>query len=347
MKALFLAGGKGTRLRPLTDHLPKPMVPVMGRPLLERNIEALRSCGAEEAVLSTCYRAEDIERHFERSGDCGIKLSYVSEDIPLGTGGAIKNCRDYFDDTFLIFNSDIVSNIDLSDLIRFHRKKGADVTIAATRVTNPSNYGVIEYDEFGFATSFTEKPKPGEEKSDFINAGIYVFEPKVLDLIPSDRVVSVEKETFPKLLKNGYKIAVYRGGTYWIDIGTPEKYMQVHRDIFSGLCRVPENDFGRNGVYGAGGAEIHGTARIVGPVWFGKNVRIGANVTVGPNVVLGNEFESGRGCVIRNSILWNNVAVGSGVSIIKSVITAGCRMGSGIQCANTVYSQESKRSVVI
>ena len=347
MKALFLAGGRGTRLRPLTDHLPKPMVPVMGRPLLERSIEALGGCGAKEAVLSTCYRADDIERHFERGGDCGIRLSYVSEDIPLGTGGAIKNCRNYFDDTFLIFNSDIVSDIDLSDLLRFHRQKQADVTIAATRVANPSNYGVIEYDEFGFATTFTEKPKPGEAKSDFINAGIYVFEPKVLDLIPSDRIVSIEKDTFPKLLRNGYKIAVYRGGTYWIDIGTPEKYMQVHRDIFGGRCPVAENDFRRNGIYGAGGAEIHSTARIIGPVWFGKNVRIGANVTVGPNVVLSNGFESGRGCVIRDSILWNDVSIGSGVSIIKSVITKGCRIASGIQCVNTVYSQESKRPFVI
>lgn len=346
MKALFLAGGKGTRLRPLTDHLPKPMVPVMGRPLLERNVEALKNCGVDEVVLSTCYRADDIEKHFSNR-NCGVKLRYVCEDIPLGTGGAIKNCRDYFDDTFLIFNSDIVCNIDLNDLIRFHRKKHADVTIAATRVENPSNYGVIETDDFGFATTFTEKPKPGEEKSDFINAGVYIFEPKVLDLIASNRVVSVEKETFPALLKSGYRIAVYRGGSYWIDIGTPEKYMQVHRDIFSGLCCVPENDFLQNHIYGAEGAQIHGTARIVGPVWFGRNVRIGANVTVGPNVVLGDGFESGRGCVIRNSILWNGVSVGSGVSIIKSVITSGCHMPSGIQCVNTVYSQESKRPFVI
>ena len=347
MKALFLAGGMGTRLRPLTDHLPKPMVPVMGRPLLERSIEEIRGCGADEAVLSTCYRADYIENYFAKNGNYGVKLRYVCEDIPLGTGGAIRNCRDFFDGTFLIFNSDILSNIDLNDLLRFHKEKRADVTIAATRVSNPSSYGVIEYDEFGFATTFTEKPKPGEAKSDFINAGIYVFEPNVLDLIPSDRVVSVEKETFPLLLKKGYKIAVYRGGTYWIDIGTPEKYMQVHRDIFAGMCRVSENDFNRGRIYGVERAQIHNTARLIGPLWLGKNVRIGANVTVGPNVVLGSGFESGRGCVISDSILWNDVSVGSGVSISKSVVASGCRIGSGIQCANTIYSHESKRPFVI
>lgn len=348
MKALFLAGGKGTRLRPLTDHLPKPMVPMMGRPLLERSIEELgKNCGVREAVLSTCYRADYIENYFSRHSDYGVKLHYVCEDIPLGTGGAIKNCEKYFDDTFLIFNSDILSNIDLNDLLRFHKQKQADVTIAATRVTNPSSYGVIEYDEFGFATTFTEKPKPGEEKSDFINAGIYVFEPRVFETIASDRVVSIEKETFPFLLKNGYKIAVYRGGSYWIDIGTPEKYMQAHRDIFHGLCRVSENDFMRSRTYGVNHAQIHSTAKIIGPVWFGRNVRIGANVTVGPNVVLGDGFESGRGCVVSDSILWNQVEIGSGVSISKSVVTMGCRITSGIQCANTIYSQESKRPLVI
>ncbi|XOQ44615.1 MAG: UTP--glucose-1-phosphate uridylyltransferase [Clostridium sp.] len=346
MKALFLAGGKGTRLRPLTNHLPKPMVPVMGRPLLERNIDAVKNCGTDEVVFSTCYRAEDIERHFSRN-DFGVKIQYVCEDIPLGTGGAIKNCEKYFDDTFLIFNSDIVSDIDLSDLVRFHKQKQADVTIAVTRVPNPSNYGVIEYDEFGFATTFTEKPKPGEAKSDFINAGIYVFEPKVLDRIPANRVVSVEKETFPTLLKEGYKIAVYHGGSYWIDIGTPEKYAQVHGDIFSGLCKLPENNFFQNQVFGMENVQLHKTAKIIGPVWFGENVRIGANVTIGPNVVVGNGFESGRGCTISNSIIWDNVSIGSGVRISKSVITSGCHIGSGIQLANTIYSQESKRHIAI
>ena len=342
MKALFLAGGMGTRLRPLTNHLPKPMVPIMGVPLLERNICELKRCGIDEIIVSTCYQAECIEQHFGPDCRSGMKIHCICEEKPLGTGGAIRNCRKYFDGTFLVFNSDILSNIDLKSLVAFHRQKKADVTIAAIEVKDPSHYGVIEYDREESVVSFTEKPKPGEEKSHFINAGIYVFEPLVLDRIPEDQVVSVERDTFPLLLKNGFRISVYRGGGYWIDIGTPQKYMQAHRDIFEGTCSVSENDFRSDKVFGLENAELDPTAKITGPVWFGRGVRIGANAVIGPNVVIGDGFQAGRGFEIRNSVIWNNVSAGSGVGIDHSVVTSGCRMGSGIQCANTIYSPESK-----
>ncbi|NLG93480.1 MAG: nucleotidyltransferase family protein, partial [Clostridiales bacterium] len=177
MKALFLVGGLGTRLRPLTDRMPKPMVPVMGRPLLERNMEALKLHGIHEIVLSTCYRPEVIEQYFGNGSDFGLKIHYVCEESPLGTGGAIKNCEEYFDDTFLVFNADILSNINYSEMLRYHKRKKADVTIAVTQVENPSAYGVIEYDEDGYAYLFKEKPAPHEVVSHFINAGVYVFEP--------------------------------------------------------------------------------------------------------------------------------------------------------------------------
>lgn len=342
MKALFLAGGMGTRLKPLTDHLPKPMVPIMGIPLLDRTIEELKSCGVDEIVLSTCYRADCIESHFAPEGKLGMKINCVCEEAPLGTGGAIRNCRKYFGDTFFVFNSDILSNINLKKLIAFHRAKEASVTISATQVDDPSAYGVIGYNKEDMAVSFTEKPKPGEEKSNFINAGIYVFEPDVLDYIPGGKPVSVEKDTFPLLLKKGVRIAVYRGNSYWIDIGTPKKYMQAHKDIFDGRCSVRENNFASSKIYGAVGADIHPSAKISGPVWLGKNVHIGANACIGPNVVIGDGFQGGRGCVIRNSVIWDGVSTGSGVGIDHSVVTSDCRLGSGVQCSDTVYSQESK-----
>lgn len=342
MKALFLAGGMGTRLRPLTNHLPKPMVPIMGVPLLERNICELKQCGISEIIVSTCYQAQCIEQHFAPDCRNGLKIHCVCEEKPLGTGGAIKNCQKYFDETFLVFNSDILSNIDLKALIKFHQQKKADVTIAAIEVEDTSNYGVIEYDPDETIVSFTEKPKPGEEKSHFINAGIYVFEPRVLDLIPEGQNVSVERDTFPLLLKNGFRMSVYRGSGYWIDIGTPQKYMQAHQDIFDGVCAVSENDFRNDKVFGIENAELDPTAKINGPVWFGKNVHIGANAVIGPNVVIGDGFEAGRGFEIRNSVVWNNVSAGSGVGIDHSVVTSGCRMGSGVQCTNTIYSPESK-----
>lgn len=347
MKALFLAGGRGTRLKPLTDHLPKPMVPIMGRPLLERSISELERCGTNEIVLSTCYREDRIKKHFTGNDGLKAKINYVSEDIPLGTGGAIKNCQKYFDDTFLIFNSDILMNIDCNDMVKYHREKHADVTIAATYVPNPSSYGVIEYDSNGYAVTFTEKPKPGEERSNYINAGVYVFNPDVLELIPSGRVVSVEKEIFPKILEKGLKIAVYRKDSYWLDIGTPEKYMKAHRDIFDGHCQIAENDFTKNDIYGFSNVKMHETTKVIGPVWFGKNVRLGANVTVGPNAVIGSGFQTGRGCNIRDSIVWDDVSIGSGVNIVNSIVTSGCNIGTGIQCINTVYSHESKRHFAV
>lgn len=342
MKALFLAGGMGTRLKPLTDHLPKPMVPIMGVPLLERNIEELKRCGADGVVLSICYQADRIEKYFSCGKIDGLKIYCVCEDAPLGTGGAIKNCQKYFNETFLIFNSDVLWNIDLKELVEFHRHHGADATIATTHVKDPSSYGVIEADPEGFAKSFVEKPKPGETSSDLINAGIYVFEPTVLDMIPAGKVVSIEKDIFPMLLKNGKKIAVYSKGSYWIDIGTPEKYMQAHKDIFDGKCSAPESEFKGQKVYGLEGAQVHPSAKITGPVWLGKNVRIGANASIGPNVVVGNGFQTGRGCVVKNSVVWNDVSIASGVHLSHSVVTDGCRIGSGIDCTDTIYSQDSK-----
>ena len=187
MKALFLAGGMGSRLKPLTDELPKPMVPIMNKPLLERSMENLRACGFNEIVISTGYMPQYIEQYFGDGRKFGLKIEYVCEDSPMGTGGAIKKTAHLYDDTFIVLNADILCNMDYEELVACHRSKGAAVTIAVTRVSNPGAYGVIEYDEGDYALSFTEKPKAAEIKSDYINAGVYVFEPEVLRSIPEGR----------------------------------------------------------------------------------------------------------------------------------------------------------------
>jgi len=156
VKALFLAGGLGTRLRPITNDLPKPMVPIMGKPLLERNIEKLKSYGIDEVVLSTCYKPHKIDKYFGDGKKFGVKISYITEDKPLGTAGAIKNAEELLSDTFLVFNADILSDIDIANMIRFHKEKGALATIAVTKVDNPSAYGVIEHDDDNFITAFKE-----------------------------------------------------------------------------------------------------------------------------------------------------------------------------------------------
>lgn len=313
----------GTRLRPLTDRLPKPMVPVMGKPLLERNLESLRQHGVDEVVLSTCYKPEAIERYFGDGSALGLKIHYACEDFPLGTGGAIKNCQEYFNDTFFIFNSDILSNINFTEMLRYHKRKRADVTIAVTRVKNPSAYGVIEYDGNGYASSFREKPAPEEVVSHFINAGIYIFEPEVLKRIPAGQAVSVEREIFPGLLRDGRKIAVYQGCSYWLDIGTPEKYIRAHRDSFEEKLRFPETNFRRRAVYGSPNVTISKTAVLRGPVYLGRDVRIGPGAVVGPFAVIGGNSVIGKNAKVSDCILWDGVAVEYGAELSGCIVTDG------------------------
>ena len=179
--------------------------------------------GIDDIVISTGYKSKYIKEYFGDGSKFGLKIEYISEDIPLGTGGAIKKTGHLYDDTFLVFNADIICNMDFADLIKFHKSKSAAITIAVTQVRNPSLYGVIEYDKSGYAVSFSEKPTADEIRSDYINAGVYVFEPEMLKEIPEDRPVSVEREIFPILLQKGHKVAVYKGCSYWMDIGTPRK----------------------------------------------------------------------------------------------------------------------------
>jgi len=319
MKALFLAGGMRTRLRPLTDDLPKPMVPMMVKPLLERNMLKLKDCGVDEVILSTCYKPQKIEEYFGDGTKFGLKINYICEDIPLGTGGAIKNTEEFFNDTFIIFNADILSGINVIDMMKFHKEKCAAVTIAVTQVENPSAYGVIEYNDNLYAQSFTEKPKPSEIKSNYINAGIYIFEPNVLKEIPDSQVVSIEKETFPLLLKKGYPVAVYKSGVYWMDIDTIEKYIQAHQDILSGTCPLPEFKDENQDIFIGENTIIHPSTKIIGPVYIGKDTKIGAHSTIGPNTTIGNNCIVGTNNIIIDSIVWDKINIKNNFTV-SSVI---------------------------
>ncbi|HEY8421859.1 MAG TPA: NDP-sugar synthase [Thermoclostridium sp.] len=345
MKALFLAGGFGNRLRPITNYLPKPMVPVMGKPLLERNIERLKKHCIDEIVLSTCYKPKEIKNYFGDGRRWKVKISYISEDTPLGTAGAIKNAERFFNESFLVFNSDIVSDIDISDMIRFHRERGALATIAATRVDNPSDYGVIEHDEEGFITSFKEKPRRHETNSNLINAGVYIFEPQLLNEIPCGKAVSVEHETFPLLLRKGYKLAVYNRCSYWLDLGTPEKYLKVHRDILEGVFQSEDYDFCRNPQFISNTARINPSATIIGPVYIGNNVEIGAFSVIGPNTVLCDSSSVGIGARIEGSVVWDHVHVGNGASIIDSIVMSNCKVDKEIKKSSIIYAGNLSYSI--
>lgn len=347
MKALFLAGGMGTRLRPLTNSLPKPMVPVMTRPLLERNLLNLKQYGVNEIVISTCYKPYYIEKYFGDGSKHGLNINYVTEDIPLGTGGAIKNAHNYFDNTFIIFNSDILSDISLDKMIAFHKERKADVTIAVTYVENPSMYGVIEYDDKDYVLSFKEKPSPQEITSNYINAGIYIFEPHVLDEIPSDRVVSVERETFPALLQKGYKIAVFKSECYWMDIGTHEKYIQAHKDIFEEKCSISEEHFDKKEGFISQSSKIHPSATIEGPVYIAENAEIGPFAYIGPGTVIGRNCRIGTAARVIGSILWDDVHAESGCVLIDSVISNNCRISRDEEYYNTIYTGDVSKTLAL
>lgn len=347
MKALFLAGGLGTRLKPITNDLPKPMVPIMGKPLLERNIESLKKHDIDEIVLSTCYKPHKIKKYFEDGRKLGVKISYITEDIPLGTAGAIKNAQNFFDDTFMVFNGDILSDINITDMINFHKEKGALATIAVTQVDNPSAYGVIEKDENGFITAFKEKPKPHESSSNLINAGVYIFEPQLLNEIPSGREVSIERETYPLLLQKGYKIAVYNKCSYWLDLGTPGKYLKIHKDILEGIVQIGEYNFNKNYQHISKTAKISSSVKVVGHVYIGENVEIGSNAVIGPNTVLCDNSSVGMGAKVIGSVVWDNVHVGAGATIVNSVVMSNCKVDRNSEEYNSVLTQNYSHPIAV
>src|SRR6476659_3999349 len=235
MKAILLAGGKGTRLRPLTIHTPKPIVPIFDRPFLHYQLDLLKQVpGIDEAILSLNYQPRRIEEIFGDGSESGLAIRYVVEPEPLGTAGAVRYAGESLHESVVVFNGDVLTQVDLNAVIALHRERKAQATIVLTPVENPSAYGLVETDAQGNIQRFLEKPNADEITCDTINAGIYILEPETFDRIPRDVPWSIERSFFPSLIERGETFIsyVYRG--YWIDIGTPNKYMQVHRDIMDG-----------------------------------------------------------------------------------------------------------------
>jgi mannose-1-phosphate guanylyltransferase len=337
MKALFLAGGKGLRLQPLTDNIPKPMLSIMNKPLLERTLVNLKKSGITEIIISSCYRSEYIEDYFGDGERFGIKIQYIVEETPLGTGGAIKKAEAQFKDTFFVFNSDILSDIDLQKMLDNHKNKHAIASIAVTEVKDPSAYGVIDCDTDGYAVSFIEKPGQWQLSSNSINAGIYIFEPEIFNEIHINSLVSIERDVFPKLLEKGHKIAVYKDGSYWIDIGTLEKYIQVHEDIMDMKCKTIDCNFSGNNINLGENVRIHPNSKVLGPVYIGNNVEICENAIVSHSVIGNNVIIGSKSRVIR-SILWDDINIISEVRLINSVVMSNCIINKNLNYLNAVYT---------
>ena len=321
MKAIIMAGGEGSRLRPLTCKRPKPLVPVANRPVMEYCVDLLRDLGIREVGVTLQYLPRLIEEYFGDGGDFGLHLHYFVEGQPLGTAGSVKNAAAILDETFIVVSGDALTDFDLRPAIAQHKESGALATLVLATVDNPLEYGVVITNPDGSIRSFLEKPSWGEVFSDRVNTGIYILEPEVLDLIPDGRPFDFSKDLFPRLLKEKRSLYGVTLSGYWCDIGNLNQYRQAQEDILRGRVkvRVVGEDHG-GGVVTGEGVEIAPGARVEGPVLIGGGCRIATGAVVGPFTVLGPYTRVEEGATIKRSILWDNVYIGAGAGLRGAVV---------------------------
>jgi len=324
VKAVIMAGGEGTRLRPLTSLLPKPMVPVANQPVMEHIVGLVKHHGMNEIVATLAFMPRAIRDYFGDGEEWAVSLTYAVEDSPLGTAGSVKNAEAVLrdsDEPFLVISGDALTDIDLADLVRFHREKGGAVTIALKQVPDPLEYGVVITAEDGRIERFLEKPTWGQVFSDTINTGIYVIEPWVLDEIPAGTVYDFSAELFPKLMDAGHSLFGYIAEGYWCDVGSRESYMSVHRDVLSGEAMVYKPGIeGREGLWVGEGAVIDPTATLGHRVIIGKNVTVRAGAVIGDDTVIGDNSVIGIDARVSHSVLWDDVFVGRQAEVDGAVL---------------------------
>ncbi|MFI8967077.1 sugar phosphate nucleotidyltransferase [Streptomyces sp. NPDC053493] len=331
-EAILLVGGKGTRLRPLTVNTPKPMVPAAGVPFLTHQLARARAAGVDHIVLATSYLAEVFEPYFGDGSALGLSIEYVTEEEPLGTGGAIRNVASRLhsgpEDPVLIFNGDILTGLDIRALVDTHQTSGADVSLHLTRVDDPRAFGLVPTDGTGRVTAFLEKPQTPEEiVTDQINAGAYVFRRSVIDTIPAGRPVSVERETFPDLLASGAHLQGMVDSTYWLDLGTPQAFVRGSADLVLGRAPSPA-------VPGRCGdrlildtAEVAADAKLTGGTVVGAGAVIGSGARVSGSTVLADAIVE-PGAVVTDSLIGAGAHIGARTVVTGAVIGDGARVGA-------------------
>jgi mannose-1-phosphate guanylyltransferase len=329
MQALILAGGEGTRLRPLTSTVPKPVVPLVDRPFITYMIEWLRSHGVDDVILACGFLAADVRSVLGDGLSLGLRLRYVEEPRPLGTGGALKYAQDLLADRFLMLNGDVLTDLDLNAQLAQHERTGARATLALVAVEDPSAYGLVECRSDNSVQAFIEKPAPGEAVTNLISAGVYVLERDILEqMAPAGKNTSIERDVFPLLVDRG--LYGYAGAGYWLDIGTPERYLQGSFDILSGQVRTQLSArLERNGslLIETRGVE----ASVTGPALVQADCVLSSDATVGPDVVLGPGVFVGERASVRRSVLLEGSSIGAGTVISDAIVAAGAQIGEECQ----------------
>jgi NDP-sugar pyrophosphorylase family protein len=333
MKAIILVGGQGTRMRPLTNHIPKNIVPLCGAPFLTYQVQALRKAGIREIVFSIGYRPQDIKKVFKRGSHLGVKIHYALETHPLGTAGAIKNAEKFVKGSpTVVLNGDILTDIPLATMIALHKKKRHWATLGLVRVEDPTAYGLVLMDARGNITKFLEKPAAEEVVTDTINAGVYVFEPEVFDLIPPKVNYSAERALFPHLLKDQHPFGGFVWEGYWQDIGTPRKYLTSHWDVLNGAFPVHAKlDQKQNKIYMGKNIKLGKGVLIKGPAIIEDGCVIHEDARILPYAVLGKNCVVGKKSIISKSVLWEGVLVGDHVHLDEVVLGRHCRISSHSQ----------------
>ncbi|MCX8130276.1 MAG: mannose-1-phosphate guanyltransferase [Clostridia bacterium] len=321
MKAVIMAGGEGTRLRPLTCNRPKPMVPVVNKPVMEHIIELLKKHNLKEIAVTLQYMPDLIKDYFQDGKDYGVSIEYYTEKTPLGTAGSVKNAEEFLNDTFVVISGDALTDIDLSKAIDFHIQKGSMATLVLKRVDIPLEYGVVVTDKDGRITRFLEKPSWGEVFSDTVNTGIYLLSPEVLKYFNKDEIFDFSKDLFPALLKDKKPMYGFITEDYWCDIGDLRAYHQAHTDILEGRVKVniPGKEI-KNKVWIDDGAEFDESAIIEGPCIIGKDAKIKGGALVGSYSIVGDSSIIDARSGIKRSIIWKNCIIDNNVQLRGSII---------------------------
>ncbi|MGI6778592.1 MAG: sugar phosphate nucleotidyltransferase [Acetivibrionales bacterium] len=321
MKAIIMAGGEGSRLRPLTCDLPKPMVPVMNIPVMEHIIELLKYHNITEIGVTLMYLPQKIKDYFGDGSNFGVNLHYFTEKTPLGTAGSVKNAQSFLDDTFIVISGDSLTNLDISSAFQYHRMKKSKATLVLTKVDVPLEYGVVITNENGAITGFLEKPSWGEVFSDTVNTGTYILEPEVLEYMEENKKYDFSQELFPLLLEKKQPLFGYTMSGYWCDIGDLRAYLQAHYDVLEGKIHIKTNAREiKEGVWVGAGTHIEHNAEIKAPCVIGSNCRIGNGTLIGSFCVIGNNNVIEDDVSIKRSVVWNNNYIEFGSEIRAAVI---------------------------
>lgn len=337
MQALILAGGEGTRLRPLTSTVPKPVVPLVDRPFIAFMLDWLRGHGVDDVVISCGFMASGVHNVLGDGSAYGVRLRYVEEPKPLGTGGAVKFAESLLDERFLMLNGDVLTDIDLTAQIAQHERTGARATLALVPVEDPSAYGLVRRNPDGSVSEFLEKPSPDEIDTNLINAGAYVLHRDVLANVPEGQHVSIEREVFPTLVGDG--LYGYESSAYWLDIGTPQRYLQATHDILDGAVRTTVTDgYDAAHLSIADDAEVAGS--VSGPALLGTGVRVAAGAHVSGRSVLGRGVEVGEGAHIDGAVVLDGAVVGPNCTLTQCIVGPGVRLGANCRLGENVVLGE-------